>query len=278
MSDSLRGTLAAAQNVTQRLAMVVVATTALGLSGIGIAAGLGHLPWLEMTARFGAAEFPQAGMAVQLAVTALLLCLCFYLPANARLLALEQSHRSFRMGMRDVALAYGEAHRADRQGAFALTSEFDSIRERIEFLRRHPDLRDLEPGVIELAAQMSHISRELAHTYCDANVARARDFLIQRQQEIVDFNERIAEAKAISAELKRWYDRVDLEEAVARSQLDWLRDELAEILPEVFAPPRPAPATEAPAPAAARSDPEPDAPDRGDDQRIVELLQRRAQR
>lgn len=283
MSDSMRDAVLAAQDVTQRVAMGCVVLSALALGGYSLAAALGQVPWLEMTATFGDVAYPRAGMAVQLSVTALMLALCFYLPSNSRMLRLENSHRSFHIGMRDVTRAYSDAHSHDRQGAFTLRSEFDSVRERIEFLRQHPDLRDLESGVIEVAAQMSHIARELAHTYSDANVARARDYLVQRQQEIEDFNDRLADAKAINTELKRWYDRVELEESVARSQLDWLREELAGVMPEIFAPAVPEAAPEIAAP------PEVSVPDvhivrdhpdtpaaLSDDQRIVELLQRRA--
>lgn len=292
MSESWRRTLVTAQTVVQSLAMAMLVLAALALTGLSLGAILGHLPWLALSARFGEADWPQAGMVLQLAATTLLLGLCFYLPANARILALERSHRSFHAGMRDVALAYAVAHGEDRRGVFTLSSEFDSIRERIAFLRDHPDLSDLEPGIIELAAQMSHISRELARTYSDSNVGRARDFLIQRQQEIEDFNDRLADAKAITVELKRWHDRVDLEEAVARSQLDWLREELAEVLPELaereHEQPQIAPEDKTAAPETGSSqgrhpvpphdpaDGDPDAPAPDGDPRIVELLQRRA--
>lgn len=297
MSDSMREALVAAQDVAQRLAMAVIALSALGLGILSAAAALGHLPWLDLTLTFGGIDYPRAGMAVQLAATALMLSLCIYLPANARILRLENSHRSFHIGMTDVARAYAAAHRADRAGVFELASEFDSVRERLAHLRAHPDLGHLEPAIIEVAAQMSHVSRDLARTYSDRNVARARDFLVQRQQEIEEFTERLAEAKAITTELKRWHDRVELEEAVARSQLDWLRDELAEVMPEILAPASQAaetgpasagqaadlaPDSVAPHRPAADVDPDGDDPEAdaryAGDPRIVELLQRRAQR
>lgn len=285
LSDSMRSVLLGAQDILQRMAMALVALSALALCGFSIAAALGYVPWLELEAKIGDIVYPQAGIVVQLGVTTLMLTLCFYLPANARMQALERSHRAFHMGMQDVTQAYAVAHRADRDGIFILRSEFDSIRERIAFLRNHPDLPDLETGVIELAAQMSHISRELAQTYSDNNVGRARDFLIQRQQEIEDFNERLEDAKAITNELKRWHARVDLEESVARSQLDWLQSELVEMLPEL-APAEPAeipdvPVAEAPpAPISQspRAVPDMDVAVGGDDERIVALLQRRARR
>ena len=44
-----------------------------------------------------------AGLAVQLALTLLLLGLCFFVPMNDRVMRLENSHRSFRVTMWDVA-------------------------------------------------------------------------------------------------------------------------------------------------------------------------------
>ena len=80
---------------------------------------------------------------------------------------------------------------------------------------------------------MSHLSRDLAQTYSDRQVALARDFLIQRQQEIEDFNSRIEKAKAVTNDMRVWLDKVELDEAVARSQLDRLTIELADLLPEL---------------------------------------------
>jgi len=64
-----------------------------------------------------------------------------------------------------------------------MSSEFDAVRERLAYLRDHPDLDSLEPQVLELAAQMSHQSRELSDIYNDEKVTRAKTFLKQRQEE-----------------------------------------------------------------------------------------------
>ncbi|MFC2968339.1 hypothetical protein [Acidimangrovimonas pyrenivorans] len=72
-----------------------------------------------------------------------------------------------------AARALARAHGGDREGVFALSSEFDSMRERLTHLRKHPDLSGLEPELLELAAQMSHLSRDLARVYSDEKVARA---------------------------------------------------------------------------------------------------------
>ncbi|MCA0961111.1 DNA repair protein [Salipiger bermudensis] len=186
-----------------------------------------------MPLTFGDQVVPQAGIYIQLGLTVLALGLMFFLPSNARIMTLENSHRRFHMTMRDVARAYSASHRADREGVFTLSSEFDSVRERIAYLRDHPDLGDLEPSVLEAAAQMSHVSRELADVYSDSKVQRARDFLTARQQELEDFNIRLEQAKRVANEIRTWHMRVELEEDVAESQLSRLRDELEGILPEI---------------------------------------------
>ena len=107
------------------------------------------------------------------------------------------------------------------------------MRERLAYLRDHPDLSTLEPTLLEVAAQMSHISKELATVYSDDKIKRARDFLQQRQQEVELFNTRLDQAKGITTELKQWLHEVELEESVAAAQLDRLRGEMREILPEL---------------------------------------------
>lgn len=218
----------------QRLMFAAVAGLGLGLSGYTLACAFGHAPWLSMTATFGGISYTEAGPVVQIAVTVLMLGLCFFLPSNARIMALETSHRRFQIAMEDVARAYRLSHASDREGVFKMKSEFDSVRERMAYLRDHPDLAELEPSVLEVASQMSHVSRDLAQTYSDSSVARARDFLIQRQQEIEDFNSRLDEAKATAAQMRVWMDKVELEESVAQAQLSRLNEELSEIMPELF--------------------------------------------
>ena len=107
------------------------------------------------------------------------------------------------------------------------------MKERIKFLRQHPDLGNLEPDVIEAAAQMSHVSRELAEIYSDENVTRARGFLQERMSEIETFRERIAEANTQCHELRRWLDQVELEEDMNTSQLQRLEDQLGDTLTDL---------------------------------------------
>ena len=221
------------QVLLQRLALVVFVLAAVTLTVLTGLAAFGKVPWLEFTVHIGDVPYDAAGRITQIAVTVLAVLLCVYLPANWRILRLETSHRRFEIGMRDVARAYAVAHAGDRQELFNLSSEFDAVRERLAYLRDHPDLESLEPALLEVAAQMSHISRELADVYSDEKVARARAFLTQRQQEVELFNARLDRAKQVCQELRHWAHQVELEESVAVSQLNRLRDDLRALLPEL---------------------------------------------
>lgn len=221
------------QYLMQRLAVLVFGLSALALLFATGMAAMGAWDWISLPISYQGSAVENAGMYAQIALTVLALSLCFFLPSNRRVMQLENSHRSFNIGMQDVARAYSAVHAADRTGVFQLSSEFDAVRERIAYLRDHPDLGTLEPNVLEVAAQMSHLSRELAEVYSDDKVARARSFLKQRQEEVVNFNERLDQAKAIANEMKHWLHEVELEESVAAAQLSRLREELRDILPEL---------------------------------------------
>jgi predicted nucleic acid-binding Zn-ribbon protein len=160
-----------------------------------------------------------------------MLALVFYLPTHLRVGRLERSHRSFAVGMEDVARAYRIAHAADRTGVFALSAEFESMRARFDHLRQHPDLGALEPELLHLAAEMSFLSRDLARTYSDEKVGRARLFLKQRQEEAHDLSDRIAAARRTCDELRRWLTDVEAEERTSHQQLRRLEADLREILP-----------------------------------------------
>ena len=196
-------------------------------------APLGNWSWVELPLNYAGELLENAGMYLQLAATVLAAGICFFLPANIRIMQLENSHRRFTVSMDDVARAYGAVHAADRGRNFKLSSEFDAVRERLAYLRDHPDLNTLEPALLETAAQMSHISRELAEVYSEDKILRARDFLKQRQEEINQFNSRHEQAKSISTEMKHWLHEVELEESVAAAQLARLSEEMGEILPQL---------------------------------------------
>lgn len=233
MSNNFKDAARLITAVFQRLSGGIIAASAVALlvaTGLSVA---GIWPWPDLSLTVAGVEVPQAGMYVQIALAGLLTTLLFFLPTNARMLKLEASHRDFNIQMHDVTRAYALAHAADRAGAFQLSSEFDTVRERLVHMRSHPDLAGLEPEVLELAAQMSFVSHELAQTYSDERVNRARGFLRQRQQELADLNDRIEVAKQINSELQGWVKSIEMEESVAQSQLNRLRDDLADILPEL---------------------------------------------
>lgn len=279
MINSFKSTISFLQVLMQRLALLLLVAIAVFMTAYTVACWFGFADWLSLAVTLGDTAYPQAGPLLQGTITALAVGLCFFVPTNARVMALETSHRRFQIGMTDVAQAYRVAHTADRKGVFQLKSEFDSVRERMAFLREHPDLSELEPSVLEIASQMSHLSRDLASVYSDRNVARARDFLIQRQQEIEDFNLRLESAKAVATEMRQWLDRVEMDEAVAESQLGRLCDELTELLPEL----NDAPGAPKITPANTPETPEDDevaamieAAPHQDDARIVSILSQRA--
>lgn len=224
-----------AQNILQWSAVVVFGLGALALLTATMMAAFGQWQWIDLSVGYDGTTMENAGMYAQIALTALVVALCFFLPTNRRIMKLEGSHRDFTISMQDVARAYSDVHAKDRERVFKMSSEFDAVRERIAYLRDHPDLSTLEPSVLEVASQMSHISRELAAVYADDRVERARQFLRQRQEELEQFKSRIEQAKLVCGEMKQWLHEVEMEENVAHAQLEQLRAEMHEILPELDA-------------------------------------------
>jgi hypothetical protein len=218
------------QRSLHSVSLLLLLALSLGAAGFTLASALGYAPWLILPVTFGVTVY-EGGQYVQIAVTALLLTLFFFIPSNGRIIALERSHRSFALGMEDVARAYHLCHTADRSGVFTLSSEFDSVRERLSYLREHPALAGLEPEVLEVAAQMSHTSKHLADVYNDEKVTRAKAFLTQRQEEAEAQQERILQAQHAMRELKHWGEQVELEESVVASQMARLEEQLMEVLP-----------------------------------------------
>ena len=225
----------------QILAMFLFASMAVG-SAIALtlfASGLIDWPVLLVQLQSGGLiNIAPALIAAGLVLSSLLLA---FMPANWRVLALENAHRSFRMRMEDVTQAYMIAHAADRAGVFKMSSEFDAVRERILYLRDHPELGTLEPDVLDVAAQMSRISEDLAARYSDEKVTRAKSFLTQRRDEAAMTDARIENALEVTREMRRLIEAVEMEESVAASRLDQLRSELDRLLPQFdLAPTAPA--------------------------------------
>lgn len=212
--------------------MIMIGLTALlVLSCVGAATGL--LPWLQLSASLNGAALGSIGIGVQLSATAFMLLLLVYLPSNLRMTQLERSHRSFTVGMEDVARAYAHAHAADRAQVFTLSSEFEAMRQRMEYMRAHPHFQELEPEILQLAAQMSLQTRDLARTYSDEKVERAKGFLRQRQQEVQLMNDRLEVALQTSDELRRWLTDIEVEERHSNAQMKRLEADLREILPKL---------------------------------------------
>lgn len=232
--EQVRPFFSAATVVFQQLAIALLALCAIAAMTSTLLAFFGIVAWVDIPLSFQDEPLEHAGMMVQLALTLFLVSMCFLIPTNQRVMKLEHAHHAFSIRMEDVTRAYTVAHAADRAGLFHCHSEFDAIRERITYLHAHPDLGSLEPDILELAAQMSRVSQDLAHAYSDERVDRAYDFLKQRQAEIDAFNDRLEHAKAIQADIRRLSNQVDLDEAVARSQLRALLEDLGEALPEIM--------------------------------------------
>ena len=229
----MRMLLSTVTKVLHGVAVALISLLALGVLGYTIASAFGLAPWLTLPAGFGAVAMPDFGIYVQVATALILTLLLFYLPTQARVLALENSHRRFHISMDDVAQAYHKAHTADRAGLFTASAQFDEVRERLAYLRDHPDLDRLEPGVLEVAAQMSQQARHLADVYSDEKIARAKAFLRQRQEEAEAQQERITEALHVCTEIRTWAQQVDIEESVVASQLAQLDEKLQAVLPEL---------------------------------------------
>ncbi len=215
----------------QACAFILILTLALTALGYTVAAALGMAPWLSLAMTFGNVTYATAGIAVQIAGTLIMVSLLFFVPANARVMALERSHRDFQISMQDVARAFHACHSADRSGVFTLSSEFDAVRERLAYLRDHPDLGGLETEILTLAAQMSRQARHLADVYSDDKVMRAKEFLRQRQKEAEDQQQRIIEALHACRDIHKWAQQVELEESIVASQLAHLDEQLQAALP-----------------------------------------------
>jgi hypothetical protein len=171
-----------------RFLLPIAQMTMIGLAALllmsCLGAAFGFWPWLQLTANINGTALGAIGLGVQLGATTFAILLLVYLPSNLRMSQLERSHRSFTVGMQDVARAYAHAHAADRAQVFTLSSEFEAMRQRMEYMRAHPHFQELEPEILQLAAQMSLQTRDLARTYSDEKVERAKSFLRQRQQEV----------------------------------------------------------------------------------------------
>ena len=214
----------------QMAAMVALALTGLALVITTTLSAIGVLPWLQVSATLGGAPVESAGMVLQIGATALVVLMSVFIPSNLRVLRLENSHREFRLSMEDILHAYELAHAHDRAEGFAMTSEFDSVRERYEYLRAHPDLEALDSELLTIAAQMSHQSRDLAEVYSDDKIARVRDSLEQRRKDAKLLEDRIQSAHAAIREVRSALGDVEIDEASVEAQIRRLRQEVTDLM------------------------------------------------
>lgn len=232
MSDIIKS-LSPIAGIFQQISLILMTLVAITLVAVTCGSALSYLPWLSLSAGFGEQEIANAGMYLQLFFTALSVMLLFFLPGHGRMMRLENSHRKFHLSMQDVARAYRLAHEADREGLFKTGAEFDAVRERIAHLRTHPDLAGLEPEILEIAAQMSFESRDLARVYSDERVERARNFLRQRHEEMEEYRGNLKMARQSVDELKHWLTQVEADELVISKQVDTLETDLNALLPKL---------------------------------------------
>lgn len=213
----------------QIAAMLIFSLAGLALL---IATGLafaGVLPWLEIAVSYDGMPVAWAGQAAQIALTAFVLLLAVYVPTNRQVMMLEATHRDFAVSMDDITNAYQAVHLADRKAAFEMQREFDAVRERFEYLRTHPDLPEIDTELLTIAAQMSQQSRDLARSFSDDNVTRARESLRQRRKDAEELEDRIQTANAASRDLRRQIEDVEFAESSAAAQFMRLREELTEL-------------------------------------------------
>lgn len=154
-------------------------------------------PWLGLEANIGGVGV-DIGIFSQLGFTCLLASFATFSPSNTRILELEKSHRNFTMSMRD-----------------------------------HPELAGLEPETMEVTAQMSNTTRDLATIYSDGNSKRAKDFLIQRQVKRVDFDEKISLILSVTQEIRNYRLDIKNSERKVERQMEQLEKGLREVLPKL---------------------------------------------
>lgn len=219
--------------MAQSAASSVVLLTTAAIISFTISCALGMTPWPDLAVLHDGVPVERAGQWGVIGLSAILLTICLLLPANSRMARLERSHRSFAIGLEDVAHAYRIAHAADRAGVFALSGEFEAVRARLEHLKNHPDLSHLEPEILQLAAQMSFVTRELAQTYSDEKVERAKTFLKQRQEEVQATTDRLTIARHTVDDLRRWLTDIEADERRVEQQIKRLEADLRDVLPQL---------------------------------------------
>lgn len=214
---------------TQTLLVALVGLAAASSLIATLLAFAGLLPWPAIGVSYGGANLPWFGQALQIGLTVLLVAVAITFPSALRVMRLEAAHRSFEIGMDDVTRAYRAAHMADRAQMFDIHREFDAVRERYKYLRELPELSEIDAELLTVAAQMSEQSRELAETFSDEKVARAKESLKQRLRDTETLQDRIQGAHAAIRQIRRLIDEVDIEESTVAAQIKRLKEEMADL-------------------------------------------------
>lgn len=165
-------------------ATAVLSCAVLAVGAYTLLCLVGIAPWLQLPVTFGETTYEYGGMVVQIALTALLLCLLAYLPGVSRVLQLEQSHRSFSLTLEDIARAFDACHSAERKGVFTLDREHDAVMERFAYLKAHPELDGIADDLLEIVAKMSFESKKYGKKYSDKKVKKLRKALRKMDQEL----------------------------------------------------------------------------------------------
>ena len=216
-------------NFAQLLGLALLAMAALAMVLVTGLSSFGVWPWLDVTAAFGETLLPQAGMALQIGVTVLLVTLLTIIPASFRVMKLEHQHRRFSIDMDDVTRAYRAAHMADRAEMFGMQREFDAVRERYAYLKEKSDLSEIDDELLIIGAQMSEQSRDLAERFSDRRMARVRAGLKDRQDDISAMEDRVRSIKAAAVKLARKRDHMELSKEDVFDRAEALRAQIADI-------------------------------------------------
>jgi hypothetical protein len=183
----------------------IVAMFALVAISSAVCAALGLIPWLTLYASFGEHPLPQAGVMLQGLIARLSLLAFAGLEIGAVASLVPNGFRRRRAGL--PPRTRNRPHRV-----FALSGEFDAMRERLNHMRRHPDPGSVEADIIELAAQTRLQSRGLAKIYSEDKVTRAKSFLTQRQQEAQATEDQTGIARYAGDEIRNWLKDAEADE------------------------------------------------------------------
>ena len=146
------------------------------------------------------------------------------------MLEFHLERRDFSLQLEDVQEAFATLFAYDREGVFTLPGEYDAIRERIRAARNHPDLLQMNGEVLEVAAELSYVLRDLAATYSTERVKDARDAIKTAHQRVAELEERVKIIKAVEEEVRREVVPLEMDKSIAESELRRSCHGIADIL------------------------------------------------